>query len=118
MSLGLSAPAAVAVELRTTDRRVYRLSQELGLGGIRLGRPAPFEPGQPVTIRFTVPGDGSRPSVPLEMTAELVTTGDPAEAGGERGASALYFLHADADARSTISTYIADRLGLPPLPMP
>jgi hypothetical protein len=111
-SLGLAAPAAVSVELRTGDRRLYRLSREIGLGGIRLGRPAPFEPGQPLTIRFALPGA----TLPLELEAEVGATGDPAEDQGEGGGCALYFRDQSPELRSAVSAYIADRLDLPPLP--
>jgi hypothetical protein len=119
VSLGLSAPAAVPIQLRSgagTDRvRVYRLSREIGLGGIVLDKPAPFEPGRPVTVTFSVPGD----SAAFQLEAELTPTGDPAEhdARGEAiGACGLTFLDPSMETRSAISTYIADRLGLPPLP--
>jgi hypothetical protein len=47
-----------------------------------------------------------------------VVTGDAAEQGGEAGACSLHFLDASPEIRSAISTYISDRLGLPPLPVP
>jgi PilZ domain len=112
VSLGLSAPAAVPVELRAGDRRFYRLSQEIGMGGIRLAKAAPFEPGQPVTARFTLPGA----STTSELEAEVVAVGDPSEEEGERGGAGLYFLEPAPDARAEIGAYIADRLGLPALP--
>ena len=127
MSLGLSAPAAVKVQIssgvgvsggirsgdRADHRRVFRLSREIGTGGVLLERPAPFEPGSPVLVRFSLPGD---PLV-LEVDAEVVTTGDPAEEG-DGGGCALHFRASmpDPEIRSAISAYISDRLGLPPLP--
>jgi hypothetical protein len=102
----------VPVELRTNDRRLYRLSLEIGQGGIRLEHPAPFEPGQPLTIRFTLPGS----PLPLELEAEVGATGDPAEDGGEGGGCALYYREQSPEFHSAISAYIADRLDLPPLP--
>ena len=114
VSLGLSAPAAVPVELRSSERRLYRLSREIGLGGLVLVKPAPFEPGRPVTVRFSLPGAATA----LELQAELVVTGDAAERGGEAGACSVHFLAANPDIRSAISTYISDRLALPPLPAP
>jgi hypothetical protein len=56
VSLGLGAPAAVPIEVRSQERRVFRLSREIGDGGVRLEQPAPFEPGRPVDVRFTLPG--------------------------------------------------------------
>jgi hypothetical protein len=111
VSLGLSAPAAVPVELRAADRRVYRLSEEIGTGGIRLGKAAPFEPGRPVSVRFSLPGS----NLLLELVAEVVKTGDPSEEAGERGGAALYFLDPSPDVASALAGYVAERLGLPVL---
>lgn len=112
MSLGISAPAAVPVELRADQRRVFRLSAEIGQGGLRLERPAPFEPGRPVTIRFSLPGAAQA----YEAEAEVATTGDPLEEGGSLGGTALYFREPLPEAQAAISAYLMDRLGLPPLP--
>jgi hypothetical protein len=115
VTLGLAAPAAVPVEVRAADRRFFRLSHEIGPGGIRLEKPAPFEPGRPVVVRFALPlpGDGSV----IELPAEVATTGDPAEQEGERGGRALYFREPPPEARVAIAAYVAERLGLPPLPL-
>jgi hypothetical protein len=110
VSLGLSAPAAVPVELRAEDRRVFRLSDEIGMGGIRLGRAAPFEPGRPVAVRFALPGSSDH----IELEAEVVEIGDPSEAG--EGGAALYFLDPTPEIKSAIAHYVADRLGIPQLP--
>jgi hypothetical protein len=109
VSLGLSAPAAVPVELRAADRRSIRLSEEIGTGGIRLTSAAPFEPGRPVEVRFVLPGT----TVALVMNAEVVTTGDPSEAAGERGGAAVHFLRPTADEKAALATYVSDRLGIP-----
>ena len=84
------------------------------MGGLLLERPAPFEPGSPVQVRFTLPGATDL----MELDAEVVTTGDPAEEEGERGGRALHFRDSmpAPEIRSALSAYIADRLGLPPLP--
>lgn len=97
------------VELRSADRRIYRLSEEIGSGGIRLAQAAPFEPGRPVAVRFTLPGA----SAPLELDAEVVTIGHPSEEAGQRGGAALYFLDPSPDIRMAIATYVAERLGIP-----
>ncbi len=110
--MGLAAPAAVPVEVRATDQRVFRLSQEIGPGGLRLQRPAPFEPGRPVVVLFALPGQTDR----LELVAEVATTGDPSEEEGEKGGLQLYFREAPPETRAHISAYVAERLGLPPLP--
>jgi hypothetical protein len=109
VSLGLSAPAAVPVELRTADRRSIRLSEEIGTGGIRLTSAAPFEPGRPVEVRFVLPGT----SAPLVIDAEIVTTGDPSEEAGERGGAAVHFLKPTPDERTALAGYVSDRLGIP-----
>jgi hypothetical protein len=109
VSLGLSAPAAVPVEVRTGDRRVFRLSLEIGTGGIRLEQPAPFEPGEPVRLRFALPGQPAT----VEIDAQVVATGDPLEEEGERGGLALHFLSTPPETMSAISAYISDRLGIP-----
>jgi hypothetical protein len=109
VSLGLSAPAAVPIELRAADRRSFRLSEEIGTGGIRLGVAAPFEPGRPVEVRFSLPGSATL----LVMDAEVVTTGDPSESGGERGGAALHFLRPTPDEKVALATYVSDRLGIP-----
>jgi hypothetical protein len=111
VSLGLSAPAAVPIEVRSQDRRVFRLSREIGEGGVRLDRPAPFEPGRPVDLRFALPGSDSR----IDATAEVVTTGDAEEQDGSAGGAALYFLDITPETRAEIAGYVAGRLGLPPL---
>jgi hypothetical protein len=111
VSLGLSAPAAVPIEVRSQDRRVFRLSREIGEGGVRLERPAPFEPGRPVDVRFVLPGGAGR----IDATAEVVTTGDSEEQEGASGGAALYFLDLAPERRAEIAAYVAGRLGLPPL---
>ena len=100
------------MEVRAGDRRVFRLSGEIGMGGIRLEQAAPFEPGRPVKARFTLPGA----AYAFEIDAEVVAIGDPSEEAGERGGAALYFYEAPPEIRSAIASYIADRLGIPPLP--
>ena len=96
------------------DRRVFRLSQEIGLGGVRLRKPAPFEPGGPVRVRFALPGD----SQALELEAEVAASGDPEEQEGERGGLVLTFRDLPPEVRAAIAAYVANRLGLPPLPPP
>jgi hypothetical protein len=110
--LGLSAPAAVPVELRAGDRRSHRLSAEIGTGGIRLDVAAPFEPGRTIAIRFALPGA----STPLLMNAEVVTLGDASEDGGERGGTGLYFLNPTLEERAALAGYVSNRLGIPLLP--
>jgi hypothetical protein len=110
--MGLAAPAAVPVEVISADRRVFRLSSEIGLGGLRLQKPAPFEPGRPVKVRFSLPGQSLR----LEVEAEVVVTGDPVEQEGEKGGLGISFREPTPETRAFITAYVGDRLGLPPLP--
>ena len=90
---------------------MFRLSREIGEGGVRLEEPAPFEPGRPVGVRFALPGSANR----IEVNAEVVTTGDAHEEEGSRGGAALYFLDLSPQAREEIAAYVAERLGLPSL---
>jgi hypothetical protein len=111
MTLGLAAPAAVPVEVRAADRRVYRLSAQIGEGGIDLERPVPFEVGRPVRVRFRVPGAAA----PCELDAEVAARGTASEGGGDLGGAALRFLDPPFDAQVAIMEYVVGRLGLPPL---
>lgn len=112
LSLGLSAPAAVPVEISAPDRRVFRLTTEIGVGGLQLESPAPFEPGRPVSLRFALPGS----PIWLGVEARLEASGDPDEEGGERGGTTLYFLDPQPEIRDAVTAYVVERLGLPPLP--
>jgi hypothetical protein len=112
VSLGLSAPAAVPIEVRSDERRVFRLSREIGEGGVRLAQPAPFEPGRPVDVRFALPGATKT----ISGRAQVVVTGDAAEEEGSRGGAALHFLDLAQESRAEITAYLTERLGLPPLP--
>jgi hypothetical protein len=110
--MGLAAPAAVPVEVISADRRVFRLSHEIGPGGLRLVKPAPFEPGRPVVVRFALPGQRER----LEVPAEVAVTGDPVEEEGEKGGLQIAFREPTPETRALIAAYVSERLGLPPLP--
>jgi hypothetical protein len=101
----------VPVEVRTAERRVFRLSREVGDGGVRLVLPAPFEPGRPVEIRFRLPGS----EIPFVVQARVGATREEQE--GEQGGCALDFLDPPPEVRTAIAAYVAERLGLPPLPL-
>ncbi|HVZ71286.1 MAG TPA: hypothetical protein VHJ20_02830 [Polyangia bacterium] len=122
----LRAPVAVPVEIRVGDvgsdaRRVFRLSAAIGEDGVRLVRPAPFEIGRPVAVRFTLPGaTAGEPAAaaPLALDAELLH----ADAADERehedspagtGGRELTFLHPSTEAREAIRAYVRARLSLP-----
>jgi hypothetical protein len=110
----LRAPVSVPVEIRTAgepDRRVFRLAAAVGEDGLRLELPAPFDVGRPIEVRFSLPDDDAGA---LALRAELALAGDDGE--GEHGGREVTFIDAPADARFRLHRYIADRLGLPPLP--
>jgi hypothetical protein len=109
VSFGLQAPAAVPVELRAPQRRVFRLSHEVGEEGVRLAAPAPFEVGEPVQIRLLLPDSDE----PLTLRAEVALVGDESEAGGARGGCGLRFIEPPREARQALTSYVARRLGLP-----
>lgn len=98
------------VELRAAGRRVFRLARQVGEGGLCLDRPAPFDVGRPVKVRFFLPDAEAA----LTLQAELEITSDAREDNGERGACGLRFLEPPRDARDAIVAYVAERLGLPP----
>lgn len=111
--LSLCAPLAVPVEIRVTDRRVFRLSADVAESGIRLEHPAPFEVDQPVMVTFALPDvtDDAPPTVPLKLRAVVALTdsdGDGADGGRE-----LAFVDPPREARQAIVRYVAGRLGLP-----
>ncbi len=115
MSIGLGAPASVPVEVRGEDGRYFRLSRQIGPGGIDLLRPAPFELGRPVEVRFTVPEIAGHGAVPLVLRARVDALGEEVEVDGDAGGCALRFLEPPGEARDAIARYVAKRLGLPPL---
>jgi hypothetical protein len=111
--MDLRAPVAVPVEVRaeigTEPRRAFRLAQAVGEDGVRLVRPAPFEPGRPVEIAFTLP-DGPT----LRLSAEVLHADSDDEKKNEgKGGRELAFFDVPADARAALRGYVKSRLGLP-----
>jgi hypothetical protein len=109
----LRAPVAVPVEVRaeigTGSRRAFRLAQSVGEDGVRLVRPAPFEPGRPVEIAFTLP-DGPA----LRLSAEVLHADSDDEKQNEgAGGRELTFIEVPSDARAALRGYVRSRLGLP-----
>jgi len=92
------------------DRRAFRLAAAVSEDGLRLERPAPYEIGRPVELRFMLPDD---PTV-LSLRAEIALSDDDGE--GEHGGRELAFIEPGRDARQVIHRYVAARLGLPPPP--
>lgn len=117
MGFGLQAPAAVPIEVRTSQRRVFRLSHLIGEEGVQLLVPAPFEIGEPVSVRLRLPereaGESTGETLDLRAVIELL--GDTAEREGADGGCGLRFVDPPRDARQTIAAYVAHRLGLPPI---
>jgi hypothetical protein len=113
----LRAPIAVTVEVRALTRggardgarRAFRLAWNIGDDGLRLERPAPFEIGRPVEVRFTMPDGGA----PLRLHAEVRPAPDDDEEAGALGGRELIFLSPDEDDRRVLRLYVTDRLGLP-----
>jgi PilZ domain len=109
MGFGLQAPAAVPVELRGSRRRVFRLSRVIGEEGVCLEKPAPFERGEPVEIRLSLP-DAHEP-LTLRATVQALDDDDARAEVGGRGLRIIAMPHG---ARQALRDYVARRLGLPP----
>jgi hypothetical protein len=108
----LRAPVAISVEVRIVgdaDRRVFRLASAVGEDGIRLERPAPFELGRPVDVRFVLPDAAEV----LSLRAEVAPADEDGE--GEHGGRELTFVAAPSESRQAIHRYVGARLGLPAL---
>jgi len=102
--LSLRAPIAVPVEIRAPSGRVFRLAWNAGEDGVRLERPAPFEPGRTVDVRLALPDEGGA----LELRARLL-------ADDEERAVEVAFLDPPEVARQALRRYVQRRLGLPEL---
>jgi hypothetical protein len=112
--MSLRAPAAVPVEVSVDEgsRRVFRLATAVGEDGVRLARPAPFEIGRPVRVRFVLPGPTDAGTLELEaevLHADLDDETQNEDAGGRE----LTFVHAPAETRHAIAAYVRARLELP-----
>lgn len=116
--MDLRAPLAVPVEITvggaTKDvppRRVFRLATSVGEDGVRLNRPAPFEPGRPVEIAFTLPPPVAET---LRLRAEVLhADADDERANEGTGGRELTFIDPPGAARAAVRGYVRDRLGLP-----
>jgi PilZ domain-containing protein len=106
------APLAVAVEVKGSARRCFRVSRSIGEDGVRLQRPAPFEPGQPVDVRFWLP-DGEPGGVAAQANVRLADDDAEDESAGGRE---LRFIAPTEQVRLAIRRYVRERLGLPALP--
>jgi PilZ domain len=109
----LRAPVAIPVEVRSDagpeGQRVFRLSTSIGEDGVRLGRPAPFEIGRPVGVRFKLPAGEV-----VALRAEVLHADSDEEREQEgAGGRELTFIEPPAEARAAIRVYLRARLGLP-----
>jgi hypothetical protein len=107
----LRAPAAVPIEVRAESgagaRRVFRLSTSVGEDGVRLARPAPFEVGRPVDVRFVLPTGEA-----LALRAEVLPVDDDDALDGAGGRE-LAFVAPPGEARAALRAYVRERLSLP-----
>ncbi|HVU52502.1 MAG TPA: hypothetical protein VHL80_17530 [Polyangia bacterium] len=108
----LRVPMAVAVEVSVSAgadrRRAFRLSASVGEDGLRLERPAPFEVGRPVDVRFALPAGEA-----LALRAEVLPVGDDGDELEGAGGRELAFIAPSSEARAAIRGYVRDRLSLP-----
>jgi hypothetical protein len=104
--VGLRAPIAVPVEIRAPKRRLHRLAWAIGVDGLRLEHPAPFERGRPVDVRFTLPGGET-----LSLRAEIGDDDDDTD--HDERSRELAFLNPPEEARLAIHRYVQERLELP-----
>ena len=108
--MSLRAPIAVPVTISADGRRAFRLARSIGEDGVRLARPAPFEPRRPVAVSFALPDDGTPP---IALRAEVGNTdADHDAAERSEGRELLFIEPAEAD-RARLRRYVASRLGLP-----
>jgi hypothetical protein len=112
-SVQLPAPLAVTVEIRAADvgarvDRVFRLAERIGVDGLRLIRPLPFDAGRSVIANFALPGD----AVPLTAAGRVVAVA-PAdeERSGERAQPrAIAFTSVPPDDQARVQAYVDERL--------
>jgi hypothetical protein len=112
--VSLVAPLSVSVEVRTNDRRVFRLSRNVGDSRLMLERPAPFEIGQPVMISFTLPSaEADGPTATVTLRAAIDLADEDGDRDGDQGGRMLDFVDPPREVRQAIARYVAERLGLP-----
>ena len=108
MSLGLTAPCVLPVEVRDSSRRAYRVALHIGAEGARFATPLPFEPDAVVTLLFSLP-DGSGP---FEVRARARVIGEEAEREGEEGCMGAAFPDAPLAIKDPLGRYARTRLGM------
>jgi hypothetical protein len=88
---------------------VFRLARSVGEDGLRLERPAPFDIGRPVEVRFVLPE--ATEALSLRAEVQLADEDDHEnQVGGGREIAFLDPPHVD---RETLRRYLVERLGLP-----
>ncbi len=85
---------------------MFRQSRGLNDGFIELDTPAPFEPDEPVEVRFSLPGD------PHQVQAEgpMQVLGEADEEEGNLGCKGLLLHGMTPEDRSRIAAYVRLRL--------
>ena len=90
---------------------MFRLSRNVGADGIRLHRPAAFDIGRPVEVRFALPDEPDTTVLRAEL---LLSDDDDDDNGdGEQGGRELRFIDISPDQRQRLHGYVTERLGLP-----
>lgn len=108
VSLGLTAPCALPVEVRSSKGRAFRLALQIGPEGATFETPLPFEPETPLELTLALP-DGVGP---LLVAGRAALLGNDAEGDGEHGCMAVEFPEASLDVKRCLDAYVRERLGL------
>jgi hypothetical protein len=105
----LRVPIAIPVEISADGRRAFRLARSIGEDGVRLQRPAPFEPRRPVQIRFVLPEQ----TATIAVRADVANTDEDDDAAERSEGRELFFIEPPEADRAAVRKYVASRLGLP-----
>jgi hypothetical protein len=106
--MSLRVPIAVPVSISADGRRVFRLARSIGEDGLRLQRPAPFEPRRPVDIRFVLPDE----TAAIAVRAEVGNTDEDDDAAERSEGRELFFIEPPEADRALVRRYVTTRLGL------
>ena len=107
--MSLRVPIAVPVQISAGGRRAFRLAHNIGEDGLRLQRPAPFEPRRPVEIRFLLPDE----TTAVAVRAEVGNTGEDDDAAERSEGRELLFIDPPEAERVMVRRYVTTRLGQP-----
>src|SRR5579872_1751475 len=86
--MSLRVPIAVPVLVSAGGRRAFRLARSIGEDGLRLQRPAPFEPRRPVDVRFSLPDE----TAVIALRAEVGNTSADDDAAERSQGRELFFI--------------------------